>query len=432
MLRRITSIFLAFSILLLSIVLLPGAQVLALTATLRPPTFTPSATAPAGNLPDLTVVSILEYTYSLPTATANATGCWPDGPKSAPGLRVTIKNIGAVAAGSFVLDLSGNRFTVAGLAAGQTLAVDFKISRASRTATVDVTGLIAESNETNNKLTTVNNTTPTRTGTARTICNTPTATPTITPTATGNVSQPDLSFPYTPGWVWDPGSYDSTNGCYNHVPYLVWRVDVRNTGSAPAGSFVVSHNYFSSTQSVPGLAAGQSAILYFSFPGGAGNTAPVGQPTLMPGTANFIADYNNTVSESNENNNRAFNYVPTFTATPYSGATRVFCRVSTSTPTPTPTITLTPSATPTASIGTCGPVNASIAAPFSYDGAGSFCWQSSNLGGYINSWNMTSVTVNGGNYANIWVSTGSLPAKINGYWYIRYTGAYPWSHFEAK
>jgi hypothetical protein len=25
-----------------------------------------------------------------------------------------------------------------------------------------------------------------------------------------------------------------------------------------------------------------------------------------------------------------------------------------------------------------------------------------------------------------------LPAKINGNWYISYTGNFPWSHFEAK
>ncbi len=522
-----------------------------------------------GNLPDLKVLSISEYAYSLPTGTPNAQGCWyPAG--GGVGLRVTIQNAGTADAGSFILDLNGVRPTVAGLAAGQTLLVDFagiSLSNRTRTATIDATGLIIESNEINNTYVwALPAATSTRTGTPRPpvtpICrtstptltatsgtlttgpdlaiasisyagsspacanaprnavvvvnngsvaagsfsvsygasgmlttvqtvaglaagqsitlyfpiasgagmtvtatadstnavaetnesnnsasamlpiptqgptctptSTPTSTPSITrtPTPTSNVNQPDLSFPSTPSWVWDPGSYDSANSCYNHVPYLVWRVDVKNTGSVAAGSFVVSHNYFASPQSVAGLAAGQSATLYFSFPGGTGNTTPAGQLTLVPNTANFIADYNNTVNESNESNNRTFNYIPLFTATPSTGPTRVFCKINT--PTPTPTITRTPTLTPTVPGGACSPVSATIAAPFSKDGAGSFCWQASNLGGYINSWNMNTLTINSVNYTNAWASTASLPAKINGFWYVRYTGSYAWSHFEAK
>jgi endoglucanase len=60
------------------------------------------------------------------------------------------------------------------------------------------------------------------------------------------------------------------------------------------------------------------------------------------------------------------------------------------------------------------------------------CWQSSNLGSYINSWNLASLKINGVDFTNKWVSAGSLPAKINGYWYISYVGNYAWSHFEAK
>ncbi len=81
--------------------------------------------------------------------------------------------------------------------------------------------------------------------------------------------------------------------------------------------------------------------------------------------------------------------------------------------------------------GTCSPVSATITAPFSFDGAGTRCWQSNNLGGYINSWNLTSLTINGVNITNIYVASGSYPAQIGGYWYISYNGAYAWSHFEA-
>jgi poly(3-hydroxybutyrate) depolymerase len=79
---------------------------------------------------------------------------------------------------------------------------------------------------------------------------------------------------------------------------------------------------------------------------------------------------------------------------------------------------------------TCTPTG-TIAAPFSYDGAGTFCWQASNLGAYINSWNLTSLTVNGVSFTNLYAFTNNLPPKINGYWYVSYSGQYPWSHFEA-
>ncbi len=79
----------------------------------------------------------------------------------------------------------------------------------------------------------------------------------------------------------------------------------------------------------------------------------------------------------------------------------------------------------------CSPVTATITAPFYFDGAGTFCWQSNNLGGYINSWNTTSVTLNGVNVTNLYVPSSSYPAQISGYWYVAYNGPYAWSHFEA-
>jgi hypothetical protein len=111
----------------------------------------------------------------------------------------------------------------------------------------------------------------------------------------------------------------------------------------------------------------------------------------------------------------------------------------TSTPTRTPTRTNTPAGptptptrTPTQGGGsTCTPTS-SIAAPFTFDGAGSFCWQASSLGAYINSWNLASLTINGVNITNTYMASGSYPAKINGFWYISYTGNFAWSHFETK
>jgi hypothetical protein len=98
---------------------------------------------------------------------------------------------------------------------------------------------------------------------------------------------------------------------------------------------------------------------------------------------------------------------------------------------PTATRTNTP-IVPTATQSTaCSPVSAVITTPFQFDGAGTFCWQISNLS-FINSWNLVNLTVNGVNFTNQYAPASSLPAKINGNWYISYTGEFPWSHFEAK
>ena len=124
---------------------------------------------------------------------------------------------------------------------------------------------------------------------------------------------------------------------------------------------------------------------------------------------------------------------PTATATASRTASPTPTATRTATPTPTGTPTPTPTATPTPSGSTpCSPVSATITAPYSFDGAGTFCWQSTNLGSYVNSWNLASLKINGVDFTNKYVPAGSLPAKINGYWYVSYTGNYAWSHFEAK
>ncbi len=76
----------------------------------------------------------------------------------------------------------------------------------------------------------------------------------------------------------------------------------------------------------------------------------------------------------------------------------------------------------------CSPATA-ISVPFAKDGTGTFCYQATSLCGYINSWNMTTVSVNGTNYTNIWVA-GSSIAPLNGGYTITYNGPFAWSHFE--
>ena len=126
---------------------------------------------------------------------------------------------------------------------------------------------------------------------------------------------------------------------------------------------------------------------------------------------------------------------PTPSRTPTAGISPTGTITSTPTRTMTagitPTRTMTPTITPTGA-GACSPVTSTITAPFTYDGAGAFCWQSTNLGAYVNSWNLTSLTLNGANYTNLYVAAGSYPAKINGYWYVSYNSAVSYGHFEAK
>ena len=131
---------------------------------------------------------------------------------------------------------------------------------------------------------------------------------------------------------------------------------------------------------------------------------------------------------------------PTRTNTPVVGPTATFTRTptvgaspTTGAVTATPSRTATVAASPTSGSGsTCSPVTSTITAPFSYDGTGTFCWQSTNLGTYINSWNTNSVTINGVNATNLYVAAGSYPAKVNGYWYVSYNSSVAWGHFEAK
>jgi len=135
-----------------------------------------------------------------------------------------------------------------------------------------------------------------------------------------------------------------------------------------------------------------------------------------------------TATSTRTNTPSAPTATPTRTNTP-TGPTATPTRTNTPV---SATATLTATATSGGGGGTCSPVDATISAPFTKDGAGTFCWQSSNLGSYINNWNMTSLTINGVNETNLYVASGSYPAQIGGYWYVAYNGPYAWSHFEAK
>jgi hypothetical protein len=133
----------------------------------------------------------------------------------------------------------------------------------------------------------------------------------------------------------------------------------------------------------------------------------------------------------------------TRTPTTPPGNTPTRTRTSTTGPTPTRTSTTPPgqaTATRTPTTPPSQPSNTptqptgctTITAPFTKDGAGTFCWQIANIPGYINSWNLTSLTVNGVNETNLYVAAGSLPAKVNGLWTFNYNSTVAWGHLEIR
>jgi hypothetical protein len=164
--------------------------------------------------------------------------------------------------------------------------------------------------------------------------------------------------------------------------------------------------------------------------GGMGGVVPTATtgPSQTPSRTNTPAAVTNTPTRTNTpvSITATRTNTPTKTNTP-GGVTATLTRTPTTGPTATRTITPTPG-----SGAACSPVTSTVTAPFTFDGTGTFCWQSSNLGTYVNSWNTSSVTINGVNATNLYVAAGSYPAKIGGFWYVKYTSTVAWGHFEAK
>lgn len=68
--------------------------------------------------------------------------------------------------------------------------------------------------------------------------------------------------------------------------------------------------------------------------------------------------------------------------------------------------------------------------PLVQNGAGDFCYAVSGNVGFINSWNMQKIEINGVDFTNKWSS--SLPPRINGNYYIHYVATVAWAHLEVN
>jgi hypothetical protein len=76
----------------------------------------------------------------------------------------------------------------------------------------------------------------------------------------------------------------------------------------------------------------------------------------------------------------------------------------------------------------CSPATA-ISVPYAKDGVADICVVATSLCGYINSWNLTTLEVNGTSYLNTYVA-GSAIAPLNGSYTIHYVSTVGWGHFE--
>ena len=76
----------------------------------------------------------------------------------------------------------------------------------------------------------------------------------------------------------------------------------------------------------------------------------------------------------------------------------------------------------------CSPATA-ITSPYTKDGTGDVCLQATTLCTYINSWNLTTLEVNGTAYTNLYTVSSSI-APLNGGYTIHYSSTTSYGHFE--
>ena len=244
--------------------------------------------------------------------------------------------------------------------------------------------------------------TPTRTRTA-------TLGPSPTRTRTPTVGTPVATFTRTPT--------ATTQACIPPTPISFSVMPVTSPTTASSQIITISVSIGAS----PTVTVTSEAGTFPASPGGSSYTATV---NLVPNSINHL-----TV-QAVVNYGAGCSY--TLTRTTANNGTPLEIVQTSGSPSLTPTRTLTPTVTPTQGGTTpCTPTS-TITVPFTFDGAGTFCWQAASLGGFINSWNTTSVAVNGVNFTNVWVGSGSYPAKINNNYYVAYNSAVSWGHFEVR
>lgn len=73
-----------------------------------------------------------------------------------------------------------------------------------------------------------------------------------------------------------------------------------------------------------------------------------------------------------------------------------------------------------------------VTIPYAADGATNTCVFFSAPSNHVNSWNTSSVELNGVDITNLWVGTANYPAACNGGYYLRSVSSVAWSHVEVQ
>jgi cellulose 1,4-beta-cellobiosidase len=241
----------------------------------------------------------------------------------------------------------------------------------------------------------------------------PSSTATPTPSGGGGTCEVD----YTPANDWGSGATVS--------------VDVINNASSPINGWTLEWT-FPGNQQITNLWGGS----YTQSGAGVSVTNAGWNGTILANGGSVNFGFNIQYSESNQMpaqftlNGVVCGEGPIPTIPPTTAPTAA----PTATPPVPPTMPPTgePTTTPTDEPpgGVCSPATAQ-SLPFTYDGAGEFCWSFSATPRYINSWNLATLEINGVDFTNQYIAAGSMPTKVDGKYYVYYVGNYGWSHFEA-
>lgn len=77
----------------------------------------------------------------------------------------------------------------------------------------------------------------------------------------------------------------------------------------------------------------------------------------------------------------------------------------------------------------CTPTS-TVGSPYAKDGTGDVCFQTVSICSYVNSWNVTTLEVNGTAYTNVYTASNTI-APLNGMYVIHYVSTVSWGHFET-
>ena len=77
----------------------------------------------------------------------------------------------------------------------------------------------------------------------------------------------------------------------------------------------------------------------------------------------------------------------------------------------------------------CTPTS-TVGSPYAKDGVGDVCFQTASICSYVNSWNVTTLEVNGTAYTNVYTTSNTI-APLNGMYVIHYVSTVSWGHFET-